>query len=98
MSKYANHDDFAGNAPAEWREETTEQKYAGGLSRIAPSGMRPKASRTRKFEEKTDFGASARWHRNYDIAMFAGTDVPAAGSETKQLDLEKLFGRIERKR
>lgn len=93
MGKYANHDEFAGNAPAEWREETTFEAYNQGMSRIAPPGMKPKERRGRKFEENTDLPASATWHRNYDIAMFAGTDVPAKGSETKQLDLEKIFRR-----
>ncbi len=75
MGKYANHEDFGARAPVVYREDTTSESYLKGMSGICPSGMKPKASRGQKFEQKTDFKASALWHRNYDQAMFAGSDI-----------------------
>ena len=75
MGKYKNHEEFGGNAPLVYREETTEEVYLKGLAGISPPGMKPKAQRGRRFEEKTGFKASALWHRNYDQAMFGGSDI-----------------------
>ncbi len=88
MGKYASHDEFGARAPVSYREDTTSESYLEGMSRIAPAGMRPKASRGRRFEEKTDFQASARWHRNYDLAMFGGSDIEALDYGSRQLGLE----------
>jgi len=96
MGKYANHGEFGVNAPINYREDTTSESYLKGMSVIAPPGMRPKQMRSRKFEEKTDFKASTRWHRNYDIAMFGGTDIPAPSSESKQTALEEMLNGVER--
>ena len=87
MGKYADHQDFGGQAPVVYREETTARSYLQGMSGIAPPGMKPKASRGERFEAKTDFKASAKWHRNYDLAMFGGTDIT---SVDKQTEIEKL--------
>jgi len=96
MGKYKNHEEFGAAAPPNWRKETTAQVYLAGLSVIAPPGMKPRKKRGERFEDKTDERASARWHHNYDIAMFGGTDIPLPTSATKQLDLEarvrRLFG------
>ena len=93
MGKYASHDELAANAPPEYREKTTEQSYLRGMSRIAPPGMRPKATRGRKFDQRTDFGVSTRWHHNWDVAMFGGTDIESPTSEEKQRTLEMEFRR-----
>jgi len=93
VGKYASHEELAGNAPAEYRDNTTEEVYRSGLSRIAPPGMRPKEVRCRRFEERTDFNASVRWHHNYDIAMFGGSDIERPTSESKQRALEMEFRR-----
>ena len=93
MGKYASHEEMAGNAPPDYREHTTEEVYHEGLSRIAPPGMRPKKTRCRKYGERTDFGASVRWHYNYDLAMFGGTEIERPTSETKQRELEIEFRR-----
>ena len=97
MGKYANHEEFGTNAPINYREDTTSESYLKGMSVIAPPWMRPKQIRSRKFEEKTNFSASARWHRNFDIAMFGGTDIEAPSSETKQMALEERINHVERK-
>lgn len=89
MGKYANHEEFGANAPVSYREDTTSESFLKGMSAIAPPGMRPKASRGKKFEEKTDFKASARWHRNFDIAMFGGSDIDAPDFESRQMSLEQ---------
>ncbi|MDD5082202.1 MAG: hypothetical protein PHU08_02390 [Dehalococcoidales bacterium] len=91
MSKYRDHQDFGINAPINWRENTTIEAFIKGMSGIAPPGMKPKESRGRRFEEHTDKDKSARWHRNYDIAMFGGTDIPLPASQMKQADLEDLL-------
>jgi len=96
MGKYANHEEFGGNAPINYREDTTSESFLNGMTAIAPPGMMPKLVRGRKFEEKTDFKASARWHRNFDLAMFGGSDVDAPGSDAKQLNLEGKINGIER--
>ena len=96
MGKYANHEEFGVNAPINYREDTTSQSYLNGMSVIAPPGMKPKQVRGHKFEEKTDFEASAKWHRNFDIAMFGGSDVDTPGSGSKQLNLEEKLNGIKR--
>jgi hypothetical protein len=97
MGKYANHDEFGVNAPINYREDTTSESYLKGMSVIAPPGMRPKQVKGRKFEEKTDFKASTRWHRSFDIAMFGGTDIPAPSSESKQMALEEMLDHVKRR-
>ena len=96
MGKYANHEEFGVNAPINYREDTTSESFLNGMTAIAPPGMRPKQVRGRKFEEKTDFKASACWHRHYDIAMFGGSDVDMPGSEAKQLNLEGKINGVKR--
>jgi len=96
MGKYANHDEFGVNAPINYREDTTSDSFLNGMTTIAPPGMKPKQVRGHKFEEKTDFKTSARWHRNFDIAMFGGSEVDMPGSDSKQLDLEGRLNGIKR--
>jgi len=95
--KYTSHEEFGANAPINYRDDTTSESYLTGMSRIAPPGMKPKATRGLRFEERTDHQASTRWHHNYDVAMFGGTEIGAPGSESKQLALEKQIDGIERK-
>ena len=92
MGKYANHEEFGVNAPANYREDTTSESFLHGMSAITPPGMKPKTSRARKYEEKTDFKASAAWHRNYDMAMFGGSDIAGHDIESGQLELESRSG------
>ena len=96
MGKYANHEEFGVNAPINYREDTTIQAYLNGMSAIAPPGMKPKQTRGQKFEEKTDFRASARWHRNFDMAMFGGSDIEAADYDSGQMSLEEKLNGIKR--
>ena len=96
MGKYANHDEFGGNAPINYREDTTSESFLDSMSAIAPPGMRPKQTRGRKFEEKTVFKASARWHRNFDMAMFGGSDIEAPDYDARQLSLEEKLNGIKR--
>ena len=96
MGKYANHDEFGVNAPINYREDTTSESYLNGMTTIAPPGMKPKQVRGRKFEEKTDFKASARWHRNFDIAMFGGSDIGTADYDNQQMSLEGKINGIKR--
>ena len=96
MGKYANHEEFGVNAPINYREDTTRESYLKGMAAIAPPGMKPRQSRGKKFEERADFRASTAWHRNFDIAMFGGSDVDAPGSESKQLGLEEKLNGIKR--
>ena len=96
MGKYANHEEFGANAPINYREDTTSESFLQGMSAIAPPGMKPKESRGRKFEEKTDFKASARWHRNFDLAMFGGTDIDVGNFESGQMSLEQKLDGIRR--
>ena len=93
MGKYASHDELAGNAPPDYRGQTTEEVYRKGLSRIAPPGMRPKESRCKRYDERTGFDASVTWHHNWDIAMFGGTEIERPTSESKQRTLEMEFRR-----
>ena len=96
MGKYANHEEFGVNAPINYREDTTSESFLKGMSAIAPPGMKPRESRGRKFEEKTDFKASARWHRNFDVAMFGGSDIGAADFEARQMTLESKIDGMKR--
>ena len=96
MGKYANHEEFGVNAPINYREDTTSESYLRGMAVIAPLGMKPKIMRGQRFEQKTDFKASTTWHRNFDIAMFGGSDVDVPGSESKQIDLEGKINGIKR--
>ena len=96
MGKYANHEEFGINAPINYREDTTSESFLKGMSAIAPPGMKPKETRGRKFEEKTDFKASARWHRNFDLAMFGGSDIGTIDFESGQLSLEGKLDGIKR--
>jgi hypothetical protein len=95
MGKYANHEEFGANAPINYREDTTSESFLNGMSVIAPPGMRPKVRRGKKFEDRTDFKASARWHRNFDIAMFGGSDIEA-DSVSGQMSLEGKLNGIKR--
>ena len=95
MGKYANHEEFGVNAPINYREDTTSESYLNGMSVIAPSGMKPKQIRGKKFEEKTDFKASARWHRNFDLAMFGGSDIDSK-YESSQMTLEGKLNGVKR--
>ena len=96
MGKYANHEEFGVNAPINYREDTTSESYLNGMTAIAPPGMKPRASRGRKFEEKTDFKASARWHRNFDVAMFGGSDIESKDFESGQMSLESKLNGVKR--
>jgi len=95
MGKYANHEEFGVNAPINYREDTTSQAYLDGMSSIAPPGMRPKALRGKRFEDKTDFKTSARWHRNFDLAMFGGSEIEG-DSQSSQMSLEGKLDGIKR--
>jgi hypothetical protein len=98
MSKYRSHQEFGANAPINWRDKTTMKVYLNGMDGIAPPGMKPRAQRGKRFEENTDKPQSTKWHHNYDIAMFGGTDIPLPTSQTKQSRLEGLIveGAMER--
>ena len=96
MGKYANHEEFGVNAPINYREDTTSESFLKGMSAISPPGMKPKMSRGRKFEEKTDFKASARWHRNFDLAMFGGSDIESKDFESGQMSLENKLNGVKR--
>jgi hypothetical protein len=96
MGKYANHEEFGVNAPINYREDTTSESFLNGMSAIAPPGMKPRASRGKKFEEKTDFKASARWHKNFDLAMFGGSDIGTEDFETRQKSLEGKINGVKR--
>ena len=97
MGKYANHEEFGVNAPINYREDTTSESFLNGMSVIAPPGMKPKQKRGKKFEEKTDFKASARWHLNFDLAMFGGSDIEAPNYDARQLSLEEKLDGIKRR-
>ena len=96
MGKYTNHEEFGANAPINYREDTTSESFLNGMSAIAPPGMKPKVTRARKFEEKTNFKASARWHRNFDLAMFGGSDIGAPDFESRQMNLEGKLDGVKR--
>ncbi len=96
MGKYTNHEEFGANAPINYREDTTSESFLKGMSVISPPGMKPKAGRAKKFEEKTDFKASARWHRNFDVAMFGGSDIGALDFESRQVSLEGKIDGVKR--
>jgi hypothetical protein len=96
MGKYANHEEFGVNAPINYREDTTSESFLNGMSSICPPGMKPKVNRGKKFEEKTDFKASARWHRNFDLAMFGGSDIGTTDFESRQMGLEGKINGVKR--
>jgi len=96
MGKYADHEEFGVNAPINYREDTSSESFLKGMSAITPPGMRPRASRGKKFEEKTDFKASARWHRNFDLAMFGGSDIESQDFEPGQMSLEGKMNGVKR--
>ncbi|MDD4985063.1 MAG: hypothetical protein PHQ43_04620 [Dehalococcoidales bacterium] len=96
MGKYANHEEFGVNAPINYREDTTSESFLKGMSAITPPGMKPRSSRGKKFEEKTDFKASARWHRNFDLAMFGGSDIESKDFESGQMSLEGKLNGVKR--
>jgi len=96
MGKYANHEQFGINAPINYREDTTSESFLNGMSAIAPPGMKARESRGHKFEEKTDFKASARWHRNFDQAMFGGSDIGTTDFENGQMSLESKLDGVKR--
>ncbi|MBC8477894.1 MAG: hypothetical protein H8D49_06065, partial [Dehalococcoidia bacterium] len=90
------HEEFGVNAPINYREDTTSESFLNGMSVITPPGMKPRASRGKKFEEKTDFKASARWHRNFDFAMFGGSDIESKDYESGQMSLEGKLNGVKR--
>lgn len=96
MGKYSNHQEFGANAPINYREDTTSESYLDGMSVITPPGMKPKQSKAKKFEEKTDFTASARWHHNFDLAMFGGSDIESTDYTTSQMSLESKLNGVKR--
>ncbi len=96
MGKYANHEEFGVNAPINYREDTTSESFLNGMTAIAPPGMKPRVIRVRKFEEKTGFKASARWHHNFDVAMFGGSDIESKDYESGQLGLESKLNGVKR--
>ncbi len=98
MGKYANHEELGANAPVNWRENTRPELYLEGMSTITPPGMKLKAERVNRFKAKIDQPHSTRWHLNYDVAMFGGTDIPGPSSETKQMRLEEMLDHIPRKK
>ncbi len=51
--------------------------------------MKPKTERGKRFEENIDLKAAAKWHHNFDRAMFGSTEVNAPHEAEKQLGLEK---------
>ena len=96
MGKYANHEEFGVNAPINYREDTSSESFLKGMSAITPPGMKPRDSRGKKFEENTDFKASARWHRNFDLAMFGGSDIESKDFESGQMSLEGKLNGVKR--
>ena len=96
MGKYANHEEFGANAPVNYREDSTSESFLKGMSAITPPGMKPRQSRGKKFEEKTDFKASASWHHNFDVAMFGGSDLGTSDFETRQMIIEKSSSGVNR--
>ncbi len=96
MGKYKGHDEFGANAPINWRENTTQEAYLKGMTNIAPPGMKPREQRGKRFAARTDRPESVKWHHNYDLAMFGGSDISSPGSETKQLALEEQINGIPR--
>ena len=95
-SKYRDHGEFGANAPINWRDKTTSESYLKGMSSIAPPGMKPRQQKGRRFEARTDKPESAKWHHNYDIAMFGGTEIPKPTYQTKQMALEEMLNGITR--
>jgi len=96
MGKYKGHDEFGANAPINWREKTTSEAYLKGMSGITPPGMKPREQRGQRFAARTEKPESAKWHHNYDIAMFGGTEIPKPSYQTKQMALEEMLNGITR--
>ena len=96
MGKYANHEEFGVNAPINYREDTTSESFLNGMSAITPPGMKPRVARGKKFEEKTDFKASARWHHNFDVAMFGGSDLGISNFDLGQMNLESKINELKK--
>ena len=96
MGKYKGHDEFGANAPVNWRENTTIEAYLKGMAGIAPPGMKPREQRGQRFAARTEKPESAKWHHNYDIAMFGGTEIPKPTYQTKQMALEETLNGVER--
>jgi hypothetical protein len=96
MGRYSSHEDFGADAPVKYREDSTSVAYLKGMAVITPPGMKPRASRAAEFEARTDFKASALWHRNFDVAMFGGSDIGSADFESRQLGLEARRESIKR--
>ncbi|MBC8476977.1 MAG: hypothetical protein H8D49_01400 [Dehalococcoidia bacterium] len=94
--KYRDHEQFGANAPINWRNKTTSDAYLEGMSRIAPPNMTPREQRGKRFEERTDKPESAKWHHNWDLAMFGGTEVSPPPIEPKQMALEEMLNGVER--
>jgi hypothetical protein len=97
MGKYKDHEEFGGQAPVNYREETTSESYLKGMTGVAPPGMKPKAVRGQRFEEKTDFKASALWHKNYDQAMLGASDIGSPDYLNLQKILEGRPGETKKK-
>jgi len=100
--KYRDHQEFGVNAPINWRENTTSESYLkgkdgrSGMQGIAPPGTTPRRDRAMRFEERTEEKKSAKWHHNYDIAMFDGTCIPSPTFESKQMVLEEMLDGVTR--
>ncbi len=95
MGKYRDHYQFGANAPRNWRDTTTVDSYLLGLGQVAPPGMRPRRVRGERFQQNTREPQSAKWHHNYDHAMFDGTCIPRPTHQAKQLELEAEINGIE---
>ena len=96
MHKYKNHQEFGSNAPINWQEKATSEVYLEGLSKIAPEGMKPRVRRGQQFATKTGKPESAKWHHNYDLAMFGGTEISQPDVEPQQMPLEGKTNGIPR--
>jgi len=96
MGKYKGHEEFGANAPINWRENTTSEAYLKGMSGLAPPGMKPREQKGQRFAARTEKPESAKWHHNYDIAMFGGTEVSPPPIEPKQMALEEMLNGITR--
>lgn len=96
MGKYTSHEDMAANAPINFRQDTISEDYLAGLEGIAPLGMKPKSIRGQRFEDNCDLKASAKWHHNYDKAMFGGSEIGGPHEAQEQKGLEKRPDDVKR--